>query len=395
MLKGCLMLFFLCTLSAFASGDFIPMTPIGDQCIPVSLEVDGDRDLTATVRQQLEDDIDFSGLLKVSDDGYAEAEVTVRRSSEGYALEAYVSSGGEQLLSRNYSGSSIYSLIHAFSDDLVYDLTGEEGVASTWVAYIIAESGSYSLAAKSLDPRDPRILMSDGEVITTPAWSPLGDGIAFTSYRSGNADLWLYDFGSSSASRILSLPGLNYSPAWSPDGSSMALTLSVDGNADIYLFKPELNETQRLTMRSSIETSPGFSPTGGQIVFTSDRIGYPQLYVMNSSGGTAIRMTNSHGYCDSPAWSPDGDRIAYTARVGGDFHIFVMDSDGSNIRQVTFDGTLNEDPVWGPTGRHIAFSSDMEGDRGIYMVELNGLTVRKLSGSDNSYCPTWSPLEFR
>lgn len=371
------------------------MTPVSAECIPVSVSVDGDRDLVDMTLDQLTEDIDFSGLLITSDDGYAEADVEVTRSSNGFELRTEVTSGGEPLLARNYSGENIYSLVHAFADDLVYDLTGEDGIASTWIAYVTRTSSDYALTVKSQDPRAARKVMSDEDVITTPAWSPDGDRIVFTSFRSGNADLWCYTFSASRAERILGMPGLNSSPAWSPGGETLALTLSMNGNIDIYILNPDTDETTRLTLRGSIETSASFSPTGRQIVFTSDRIGYPQLYIMDSSGGTAVRTTNSHGYCDSPAWSPDGDRIAYTAQVGRDFHIFVMDADGSNIRQVTFGGSLNEDPAWGPTGRHIAFSSDMDGERAVYILELNRLTIRKLSNGSDCYCPTWSPLGFR
>ncbi len=375
--------------------DFIAMTPVGAECIPVSISVRGDRELADIAREQLREDIDFSGLLITKDDGYAEVLVEVRNTTDGVELRAEVFSGGEPLLARNYSGNAIYSLVHAFADDLVYDLTGENGIASTWVCFITRTASGYALSIKSMDPRAERNVMMDDEVITTPAWSPDGDRIAFTSFQSGNGDLWCYSFPDAAARKILSSPGLNSSPAWSSDGESIALTLSPNGNVDIYVLDPSSGETNRLTLRGSIETSASFSPNGRQIVFTSDRIGYPQLYIMDSSGGTAMRATRSHAYCDSPSWSPDGDRIAYTARVGSNFHIFVMDADGSNIRQVTFEGSLNEDPVWGPTGRHIAFSSDMDGQRAVFVLELNGFTVRKLSRSGESYCPTWSPLGFR
>ncbi|NOQ22095.1 MAG: hypothetical protein GQ565_05525 [Candidatus Aegiribacteria sp.] len=387
-------LLILITSTSFPD-NFIPMTPVSAECIPVSVSIEGERDLVDIALDQLKEDIDFSGLLITSDEGYAEAYVEVTRSLNGIELRAEVTSGGEPLLARNYSGENIYSLVHAFADDLVYDLTGEEGIASTWIAYVTRTSSGYALAVKSQDPRSTRKVMSDEDVITTPAWSPDGSRIIFTSFRSGNPDLWCYSFSESSAEKMLSMPGLNSSPAWSPGGETIALTFSLNGNIDIYLLDPDTDETTRLTLRRSIETSASFSPTGRQIVFTSDRIGYPQLYIMDSSGGSAIRTTNSHGYCDSPAWSPDGSRIAYTARAGRDFHIFVMDADGSNIRQVTFQGSLNEDPVWGPTGRHIAFSSDMDGGRAVYIIELNGLTIRKLSDGGESYCPTWSPLGFR
>jgi len=393
-LKEITVVLLLVALSAGAA-DFLPMTPIGAECIPVTIRVSGDRELAVDAARQLGDDIDFSGLLMTAPEGsgYAEADVEVRSTSDGIELRADVTSGGEHLLSRSYSGSSIYTLVHAFADDLVFDLTGEQGIASTRIAYVNRTSSGYALVTRYLDPRGASRLMLDDEPITTPAWSPEGDRIAFASFQSGNCDLWMYTFGEASARRLLSAPGLNASPAWAPEGGNLAVTLSREGNVDIYSLDPSSGQTSRLTVRESIETSPSFSPTGNQIVFTSDRLGYPQLYIMDSSGGTGVRATTSHGYCDSPAWSPDGGRIAYTPRSGTDFHIFVMDSDGSDFRQVTCDGSLNEDPTWGHTGRHIAFSSDMEGERAVFVVELNGLTVRRLSDGGEGYCPTWSPLE--
>jgi len=371
------------------------MSPISAECTPIVLEVTGDADLCDIVREQLTLDIDFSGLLITAEEGYAEVNVEVSSVSNGVALRGEVFSGGVYEGTHSYTGTSVYALIHAFADDLVYDLTGEDGIASTYLTFIERTSSGYTLCARPIDPRPAQSLMTNESMITTPAWSPDGDRIAFTSYQNGNVDIWMYSFSNSSAHVVSSLPGLNSSPAWSPDGGTIALTLSGGTNPDIYLLDLSTEETRRLTLRSSIETSPSFSPTGNQIVFTSDRVGYPQLYIMDSIGGTAIRTTRSHSYCDSPAWSPRGDKIAYTASIGGNFHIFVMDADGSNIRQVTFEGTLNEDPAWGPTGRHIAFSSDRDGGRSIYIVELNELKVMKFTDGRESYCPTWSPVDFR
>jgi TolB protein len=376
--------------------DFLPMTPVGAECIPVSVSVSGrDKALVDDAEAQLIDDIDFSGLLETAEEGYAQVETVVYSDDRGILLRASVTCAGEMLMVKEYSGSSVYPLVHALADDLVYQITGEQGIASTRIAYIVRDSGTYHLAVKNLDPRPPFYILTDDDVITTPAWSPDGDLIAFTAFRSDNGDLYLYSLSDGTAAKVLSRGGLNTSPAWSPDGRSIALTLSESGNSDIYLMDVDSWDLQRLTARNSIETSASFSPTGNQIVFTSDRLGYPQLYVMDSGGGGADRATFSHGYCDSPAWSPAGDRIAYTAMVGGDFHIFVMNADGSDIRQVTFEGTLNEDPVWSPTGRHLAFSSDRDGVRAIYILELNKLTVRKLTEGAESYCATWSPLRER
>lgn len=387
-----LMVGMILAFSGFSS-EFMQMTPVGDECIPVSVELTGCRDASNAL-DLLKFDIDFSGILETADkgQGYAHARCVLSGRGGNYTLSVDVAgAGGEMLLKKEYSGASWESLIHRFADEFVYLLSGEQGIASTQVAYISRNSGVYSLRAQSLDPRTPQVIITDDEVITTPAWSPDGGGIAFTSYRNGLGDLYLYSFENASAGRIVT-GGLNSSPAWTPDSRYIAFTRSISGNSDIQRFDTASGDVQRLTARGSIETSASFSPTGQQMILTSDRVGYPQLYIMDSAGGTAERAGFAHGYCDSPSWSPTGDRIAYCARANGNFHIFVMNADGTDIRQVTTDGSLNEDPVWSPTGGHLAFSSDRDGVRSIYLLELNKLTVYRLTNGSESYCATWSPV---
>lgn len=380
---------FLMALLSSAS-EFMQMTPIGADCIPVSFELSGNREAA----EQLGFDIDFSGILETvaEGDGYAHARCVLTGRSGNYTLVVDVDGAeGDMLLKKEYSGSSWEPLVHSFADDFVYLLSGERGIASTRVAYVTRSNGVYSLVAATIDDRSPQVVITDDEVITTPSWSPDGESIAFTSYRNGTGDLYLYTFDGSSARRIVT-GGVNTAPGWAPGSRYLVFTRSVEGNSDLYRFDTATSDAQRLTTRGSIETSASYSPTGQQIIFTSDRVGYPQLYIMDASGGTGERAGFSHGYCDSPSWSPTGDRIAYCARVDGDFHIFVMNSDGTDIRQVTTRGSMNEDPVWSPTGRHLAFSSDMDGSRSIYLLELNKLTLHRLSDGIESYCATWSPL---
>jgi TolB protein len=386
--------FFVCFLFMLfgdsAASGFIPMTPVGADCIPVSVEFTGSRE----AEEQLEFDIDFSGILETAsaDRAYAHVKAVLSGTRGEFTLSVSVDGAeGDMLLKKEYSGNAWEALVHRFADELVYLLSGETGIASTRVAFITRTGGNYTLSASSIDSRPSQTIISDSEVITTPAWSPDGSKIAFTSYRHGTGDMYLYTFSNSSANRIIT-GGVNTAPAWAPGSRYLAFTRSIDGNSDIYRYDTATGDARRLTVRGSIETSASYSPTGQQIIFTSDRVGYPQLYIMDASGGTAERAGFAHGYCDSPSWSPSGDRIAYCARAGSGFHIFVMNSDGTDIRQVTSDGSLNEDPVWSPTGRHLAFSSDRDGTRSIYLLELNKLTMYRLTSGGESYCPTWSPI---
>jgi len=67
-----------------------------------------------------------------------------------------------------------------------------------------------------------------------PSWSPNGTDIAFTSFRSGNPDIWIIPAESGIATRITTDPDFDYAPSWSPDGSTIAFTSSRSGWWDIW-----------------------------------------------------------------------------------------------------------------------------------------------------------------
>jgi Tol biopolymer transport system component len=58
-----------------------------------------------------------------------------------------------------------------------------------------------------------------------PAWSPDGQQIAFTSGKTGTAEVWLMRPDGSRQTLLTNAPGFNkVTPTWSPDGKSIAYT---------------------------------------------------------------------------------------------------------------------------------------------------------------------------
>ncbi len=99
MFKLAFIAIFLLVSGAFAS-EFMEMTPIGAECIPVSLELSGSREAA----EQLEFDIDFSGILETvpRGEGYAHARCVLSGRSGGYLLVVDVDGAeGEMLLKRS------------------------------------------------------------------------------------------------------------------------------------------------------------------------------------------------------------------------------------------------------------------------------------------------------
>jgi TolB protein len=300
---------------------------------------------------------------------------------------------GNMLLGKRYVGDAkFFRLIaHRFADDIVFQLTGEKGVAQTRIAYVSSVSRTVKeLFVVDYDGAAPSAITGNQSINISPRWSPDGRTIAYTSYRNGNPDLFLLNFDSGRRDVVSSTPGLNATPAWSPDGQWLVLAKRSGGGTNLHLMPKGGGNPRPLTTGSAVAVSPSFSPNGRQIVFNSDRGGTPQLYLVDVDGSNLRRLTLQGNYNASPRWSPRGDKIVFMCRMGGN-QICLINPDGTGLQQLTTVGN-NEDPSWSPNGRHIAFTSTRMGPRDIFVMHADGTEQRRLTsnGRDN-YLPDWSP----
>ncbi len=362
------------------------------------------------------DDLILSGYFRV--DGPVAADLAPRGSvvarSKGPDLTAIVSGrlvmeGGKTrfigrvvshpaeklIFERTYPVSGeVRPVMHAFSDDIVFHLIGEQGLAQTRVACICSASQAREVMVFDYDGFGGRQLTRDNSSNLGPAWSPVDAVIAYTSFKRGEADLYGVNADDGKAYTISQYPGIDTAASWSPDGRFLAVTLSMkERNPDIYIIRRNGEIVERITFHPGIDTSPSFAPTGRQIAFISDRLGSPQIFITDSEGLDAMRLPVPQSFCDSPAWSPRGDRIAYAARSGGgNFDIFVATLDGSIVEQLTLGWGSSENPRWSPDGRQIVFSSTRSGERAIYVMLADGSNQRRLTPKDKMcFYPTWSP----
>ncbi len=300
---------------------------------------------------------------------------------------------GNMVLGKRYvSDAKFFRLIaHRFADDIVFQLTGEKGVAQTRIAYVSAVSRTAKeLYIMDYDGFGSVAITGTQGINISPRWSPDGRMIAYTSYRNGNPDLYLLNFDSGRRDVLSAVPGLNITPGWSPDGQWLALAMSSGGGTNLHLVSRSGGRPRPITTGPAVSVSPSFSPTGRQLVFNSDRGGSPQLYIVDVDGTNLRRLTLQGNYNSSPRWSPRGDKIAFMCRLAGN-QICLINPDGSGLQQLTSLGS-NEDPAWSPNGRHLAFTSTRMGPRDIFMMHADGTEQRRLTsnGRDN-YLPDWSP----
>jgi TolB protein len=290
-----------------------------------------------------------------------------------------------------YQGSlsDLRRLVHRLADDVVYQLTGERGIAETQIAFVAGGPRQKDLYVVDYDGYGPRQL-SQGGIALSPGWSPDGGRVAFSWLGSKGWSLYAIP-ATGGKVQTLRAGSLNIAPAYSPDGSSIAFASSFEGNTEIYVMPAAGGAPRRLTTNRGIDTSPTWAPSGAQLAFTSDRGGSAQVYVMDADGANLRRLIYDFSYTDSPDWSPKGDRISFVVRSGAGFDIYVADADGRNPRLIVTGGA-NENPRWSPDGRHLVFSSTRDGGRGLFITDAEGLSIQKLKvPGPEAKSPAWSP----
>ncbi len=288
-------------------------------------------------------------------------------------------------------------LAHRIADEVVYQFTGERGIAETKIAYVSQLGATKELVMIDYDGFNQAQLTNLRSTSLSPAWSPTDSSVAFTSFFKGYPYLFrVHPFNPRRRGHEPELmsawPGINTAPAWAPDGRVLALTLSKGGNPDIYSLRVGTSDFRQLTNNRGIETDPSWSPTGREIAFTSDRSGSPQIWVMSAEGTNARRLSFGGSYDTQPRWSPRGDTILFTRRTSGGFDLWAISPDGSNARALTQGNGSNEAASWAPNGRHIVFSSSRGGRTQLYTMLADGTEQQPLTRDrGEASSPTWSP----
>ncbi len=96
-------------------------------------------------------------------------------------------------------------------------------------------------------------------------------------------------------------PADDSTPAVSPDGKRIAFTSNRDGRPQIYVMNADGSDLRRLSQGDAADFSPTWSPDGNWIAFASVRDGSTDIYMMDSNGGNVTRLTKTGG--DRPIWS--------------------------------------------------------------------------------------------
>jgi TolB protein len=282
---------------------------------------------------------------------------------------------------------------HKIADFIYEKLTGERGVFSTRIAYVVKQGARFELRVADADGQNAQSILKSQEPIMSPAWSPDGTRMAYVSFQNKKPILFVQNLSASrQPAPVAAYRGSNSAPAWSPDGKTLAAVLTRDGNSQIYLMNADGTNLRRLTRSDAIDTEPFFTPDGQSIYFTSDRGGSPQIYRMAASGGEPARVTFDGDYNVSPRVSPDGKTLVFISRINGRFQLMSMDLESRQIQALT-DGQRDESPTFAPNGRIILYASDVDNRGVLAAVSSDGRFKQRLGiQAADIREPSWGPF---
>ena len=109
-----------------------------------------------------------------------------------------------------------------------------------------------------------------------PSWSPDGRRVAFASDRDSppglgfarTYDIFAIDVETREVERVVATRGNDGSPAWSPDGRLLAYSSDRDGSPELYFADLERGMTARATHLIGGAEAPSWSAAGDRLVFS-------------------------------------------------------------------------------------------------------------------------------
>ena len=293
--------------------------------------------------------------------------------------------------------NQIRQLAHYTSDGIYESITGIKGIAATRLLYVNEIKDSKSISAYKLmladsDGANEKTLLSSSEPIISPSWSPDGKKVAYVSFETGIAKVFIQEIASGNREAVLSKETQISSPSWSPDGKYLSLTLYQDGNAEIYILRLRDKTLTRMTNQFAIDTESSWSPKGNKILFTSGRSGSPQIYELDlrKLNPKAKRISFEGTYNAKASYLPKEEGIIFVHRSDdGLFHIALKYKRENFIRILT-EAKMDESPSVAPNGNMVIYGIKEKNLSMLAGFSLSGAKFKLPASSGEVREPAWS-----
>jgi TolB protein len=198
----------------------------------------------------------------------------------------------------------------------------------------------------------------------TPAISPDGQTVAFSSNRNSYWDIYLLDLNTGGITRLTDTLEYEAAPAWSPDNKWLVYEAYVKDNLEIKIQSVVSNEESiQLTNSPAADFSPVWSPDGRQIAFVSNQSGEDEIWLADLDKTEEQRFQdlsqNPSSKDTHPTWSPDGKSLIWVGEQDGMRHLILLQLSPTGETNITPTAVNQQNigsgdwPVWSTDGEII------------------------------------------
>jgi Tol biopolymer transport system component len=214
--------------------------------------------------------------------------------------------------------------------------------------------------------------------VTAPAVSPKGDELAF-AVGEDDFDLMEIPLDGSAPRAVLTTSRNELDPSWSPVADEYAYTTDRTGTAQVWLRnragdweRPLVTEKDFGQAWITAINETTFSWDGQRIAYAVAGDNGHAVWISGIRGGSPQRLAPGQADQRSPSWNVDASWIAYLESTGGHHTLKKAQPGGSGDPVTLRTGCLRSHPKWSKRGDWIACMTT----EGLTLVSPNGATAK-------------------
>jgi len=193
-----------------------------------------------------------------------------------------------------------------------------------------------------------------------PNLSPDGKKVAL-HIQPPSDDIWEYDLGRGTLTRLTFQPGEDETPVWSPDGKHIAYSANISNEPRAILWKnADGSGKEEVLAATGFHIHVGsFSPDGRLLAYTNyESDTRADLWLLPLTGDRKPRPFLQTQFNErDPKISPDGRWLAYTSDETGRDEVYVQALDGAGGKfQVSSRGGFGA--LWARNGRELFYRDE-------------------------------------
>ena len=184
--------------------------------------------------------------------------------------------------------------------------------------------------------------------------SPDGARLAVELLDQEN-DIWIWDFGRETLTRLTADPGFDVMPLWTPDSRRVIFASTRAGVPNVYTQAADGSGTvDRLATSANSQMATSITSDGTNVIgFEGFRFMLLRLPGSLSGQPAAASQTLFGGFI--PEFSPDGRYIAYQSGESGTAEVYVRPFPLADTGRVQVSTTGGTRPAWARNGRELFY----------------------------------------